>query len=518
MSVKELAKELIEYILKENPSIDNINNKKISLAAKYNIKKIPLNSEILPHVNKKDLPKIINSLVVKDARSLSGVNVIAVMSKPSKCPHGKCIYCPGGIDQNVPQSYTGYEPATMRAIANNFDPGLQVKNRIHQLENVGHDVSKIELIIMGGTFNAQDISYQKEFVKNIYDSLSNKKTKDLQEAKKVVEKSYYRPIGLTIETRPDICSKKDIENLLNLGATRIELGVQSLSDKIYKKTNRGHKLRDVILATQLLKDSGLKVLYHIMPGLFQSPKQDAKMFAKLFTDNKYKPDMLKIYPALVLPNTILFDMWKKGEFEPYDDDKLFEFMKDFYPRVPYWNRIMRIQRDIPINKVSQGPRLSNMRDIILDYCNKNKIELKEIRARQLGFVKSKVNEYKIFVEKYKASKGIEYFISYESINRDQIVGFLRLRFPYSPFLDYLKDSALVRELHVYGKIVKVNEKSKSDKLGQHQGVGKLLLQKAEEISKKNKYKKISVISGLGVREYYYKLGYHEDHYHVSKNL
>ena len=479
MSIKELSKELVEYILNNNPSINNINNKKIELASKYKIKKIPLNSEILPNINKKDVSKVIDSLIVKDARTLSGVNVIAVMSKPSKCPHGKCIYCPGGVDQNVPQSYTGFEPATMRAIANNFDPGKQVKNRIQQLEYVCHDVSKIELIIMCGTFNTQSLDYQKEFVKNIYDALSNKKSKTFEQSKDNVEKSYYRPIGLTIETRPDACTKKDIENLLNLGATRVEIGVQSLSDTIYKKTNRGHTLKDVANATQLLKDSGFKVLYHIMPGLFSNPQKDNKMFSKLFTSDSYKPDMLKIYPALVLPNTILFDLWKKGKFEPYNDNDLFEFLKEFYPKVPYWNRVMRIQRDIPITRVSDGPNLSNAREIVLDYCNKNNIKLKEIRARQLGFVKSKENKHQIFIEKYKASKGIEYFISYESINRDQIVGFLRLRLPHKPFLKYLKNSALVRELHVYGKIVKVNEKSKSLDQGQHKGIGKLLLQKAE---------------------------------------
>ncbi len=520
MTMKKLSKELIKYILINNPDINAINNMKISLAAKYGIKKIPLNSEILPFVNKKDIKKISKALVVKDTRTLSGVNVIAVMNKPSKCPHGKCIYCPGGIEQNVPQSYTGFEPATMRAIANGFDPSKQVINRIQQLENVGHDVSKIELIIMGGTFNAQPLIYQKKFVKDIYDALSNKQSKTLEQAKSNVETSYYRPIGLTIETRPDICSKKDVENLLNLGTTRVELGVQSISDAIYKKTNRGHSLKDVQEATQLLKDSGLKVLYHIMPGLFSTPKKDNLMFGKLFTDEAYKPDMLKIYPALVMPNTILFDMWKNGKFDPYDDEKLFDFLKEFYPKVPYWNRIMRIQRDIPINRVSQGPRKSNVREIILDYCEKNKIKLKEIRARQLGFVKSKseINDYKIFVEKYRASKGTEYFISYESSNRDQIVGFVRLRFPYKPFLAYLKNAALVRELHVYGKIVRVNEKSNSLEQGQHQGIGKLLLKEAEKIAKKNNYKKISVISGLGVREYYYKLGYYKDHYHVSKNI
>jgi elongator complex protein 3 len=253
-----------------------------------------------------------------------------------------------------------------------------------------------------------------------------------------------------------------------------------------------------------------------MPGLFQNSKQDVKMFSQLFIDEKYMPDMLKIYPVLVLPNTKLFDLWKKGKFNSYTDENLKDFLLDFYPKVPYWNRIMRIQRDIPITRVSDGPRLSNMRELVLNELQKNKIKLKEIRARQLGVTKTKCDTYDIFVEKYKASKGTEYFISYESSNREQLVGFLRLRFPYKPFIKEIKNSALVRELHVYGRIVPVNEKS--EQIGQHQGIGKLLLKTAEKIAKENNYKKISVIAGLGAREYYYKLGYARDKYYVSKDL
>ncbi len=515
-SIEKMAKELIDFILKSKPNIDSLNNKKIYLATKYNLKKIPLNSEIYKYCdleNKKELQKY---LTIKDSRSLSGVNVVAVMCRPGVCPHGKCIFCPGGLDMNVPQSYTGSEPASMRAIANNYDSYLQVKNRISQLENVGHDVSKIELIIMGGTFNNEPLDYQEFFVKRIYDALSNKEHKSLKAAKKSVETCNYRPVGLTIETRPDMCSKEEIKNLLNLGATRIELGVQTLSNKIYNKVNRGHTIKDVKLSTQLLKDSGLKVLYHIMPGLYSDSKKDIKMFSKLFKKNYFKPDMLKIYPLLIMPNTKLFNLWKENKYKVYNDDDFFNFLKGFYPLIPYWNRVMRIQRDIPITKISDGPKKTNMREEIFNYCIKNKINIKEIRFRQLGFKESKCENYKIFVEKYFASKGKEFFISYETENRDQILGFIRLRFPHKPFIGEIKNSALVRELHVYGKIVKVNDIS--NQIGQHQGIGKLLLQKAEEIALKNKYKKISVISGLGVREYYYKQGYFEDGFYVSKYL
>ena len=240
------------------------------------------------------------------------------------------------------------------------------------------------------------------------------------------------------------------------------------------------------------------------------------MFSKLFSDERYRPDMLKIYPTLVMPNTKLYTMWKNKEFDVYDDEKLFDFLKEFYPKIPYWNRVMRVQRDIPINKMIEGPKKANVRELIFNYFEKNKIYLKEIKARQLGFKKSSCKEYDIFIEEYIASKGKEFFISYETKNRDQILGFIRLRFPYKPFIEEIKNSALVRELHVYGKLVPVNKISEN--IGQHKGIGKMLLAKAEEIASKNNYKKISVISGLGVREYYYKLGYYRDNFYVSKDL
>lgn len=517
MSLKSFSKELAEYILEQKPNPVSLNNRKIILAGKHNLKQIPLNSEVLKNIPGEFLQTVKKFLVVKDIRSKSGVSVIAVMSKPAKCPHGKCTYCPGGLEQGVPQSYTGAEPATMRAIANKYNPYKQVQNRIKQLESVGHDVSKIELIIMGGTFNSMPEKYQINFIRRIYDALNQQNSKTLEQAKKLAEVSKYRLIGLTIETRPDLCTKRHIKKLLDFGTTRVELGVQTLSDKIYKKVCRGHTVKEVIETTERLKDSGLKVLYHIMPGLFSTVEEDKKMFLRLFSENSFRPDMLKIYPCLVLPDTELFKLWKSGKFKPYSDEDFFEFLKTFYSSLPYWVRVMRIQRDIPLTKISEGPKIANMREVVLDYCAKQNIALKEIRARQIGIAKTMTTEYDIFVEKYKASKGVEYFISYESKNREQIVGFIRLRFPYKPFITNLKDNtAIIRELHVYGSVVPVN--TKSTNMGQHRGIGSKLLKKAEQISKEHGFKKLSVISGIGVREYYYKKGYFLDKPFVTKHL
>jgi elongator complex protein 3 len=517
LTVRKYSLELADYILESEPSEKELNTKKITLCKKYSLDKLPLNSTILENLPEDYAKKLKKYLKIKAVRGLAGVNVVAVMSKPWPCPHGKCDYCPGGVEFDVPQSYTGIEPAAMRAIRNNFDPKKQVTNRINQLELVGHDVSKIEMIIMGGTFNSMPSEYQRSFVKNIYDAVANTNSKDLEEAKKIAETSKRRVVGLTVETRPDWCKEENIKNMLELGTTRLELGVQSLDSDILEKVNRGHSVKETIKATQLLKDSALKVLYHIMPGLYSNVDEDIKMYSKLFDNDEYKPDMLKIYPTLIIKNTKFYDLWKAGNYQPYTNEDLEKFLLNFLPKVPYWVRIMRVQRDIPSSNIIAGPNKSNMRDIVITKLKKRDEKIKEIRFREVGFnTKKAIKEYDIFVEEYKASKGREFFISYETKDREVLFGFIRLRFPYAPFIDEIKESALVRELHVYGQVVPIGIKSHI--IGQHQGIGTKLLAKAEEIAKENSFKKISVISGIGVREFFYKRGYFSDNYYVSKHL
>jgi len=515
---KNYSLELISF-LKSNPNISQIklNSLKMKLCKKHNLEQLPLNSETLEYCNKKDKEKIKHLLQIKNVRLNAGVNVIAVMSPPKKCPHGRCIFCPGGVDENLPQSYTGYEPAAMRAKQNKYDSYNQTENRLEQLKNVGHDVSKLEIIVMGGTFPSYDFPFQKKFMKGIFDGVAfeKPKSKTFEIAKKRMESYKYRPIGVTFETRPDSTSKDQIEKMLYFGGTRVELGVQSLDNKILKLNNRQHTIKDVISATQSLKDSGFKVLYHIMPGLYGSKfSQDIKDFENLFSE-PFSPDMLKIYPCLVIKGTKLYDLWKNKHYKPYTNPQFEKYLSKIYYDVPYWTRIMRIQRDIPSTKIEAGPTKSNFRDIILKKLDLEKI--KEIRAREYG-KNAAPNETKIkyFVEKYKASKGVEYFISAEDQNRKTLFGFTRLRFPYKPFIKSLKDSAIIRELHVYGNMTPVGQENKNV-FGQHKGFGKTLLNLAEEITQE-KYDKLSVISGIGARKYYYKLGYKLDGNYVSKKL
>jgi elongator complex protein 3 len=484
----------------------NLNRKKIENIKKNWAKKhkrdlLPLNSEVLNACSDKQRAKLRRFLVTKPTRTLSGVSVVAIMAKPCKCP-GACIYCPKGAE--APQSYTGYEPAAMRARANKFNPFAQVVNRLEQLSSVGHSVQKNELIIMGGTFPASSWGYQRTFVKKAFDGFNNTKSKSLEAAQKKNETADMRVVGLTIETRPDFVYPT---KFLELGCTRVELGIQNIDDKILKKINRKHNVKVTADATKKLKDNAFKILYHVMPGLPGSTfKSDVEMFKKLFEDERFKPDMLKIYPTLVIKGTELYKMWEKGEYKPVDEDYMVRLLKRIFKFCPKWVRIMRIQRDIPSMFIEAGPIKSNLRDVVMSEIPFSD----EIRFREAGQVHRRRGELpdriELLIKKYKASGGDEFFISAEDVDKDILLGFCRLRI--------VGKKALVRELHVYGEALPLGKEGKM----QHAGWGKKLLASAELLAKKAKCKDIKVISGVGVREYYKKLGYKLKNFYMQKGL
>jgi len=493
-------KTLIRKLLEKPLNYTEINELKKQYAER-NKTKLPLNSDILAAATPEQRKELIKFLKTKPTRTISGVSIIAIMTPPQPCP-GRCIYCPQG--DNAPKSYTGFEPAAMRAQLNDFDPYKQVQNRLGQLNATGHDTSKNELIIMGGTFPSFSWKEQKDFIKNAFDGFNNKKSKDLKEAQKINETAENRVIGLTIETRPDwIFPEKFIE----LGATRVELGVQSTSDKILKGVCRGNTVKQVADATKELKDHAFKILYHIMPGLPGSTfNSDIKMFKTLFEDERFKPDMLKIYPTLVIKGTKLYDMWKKGEYKPVDENYMIKLLKEIYKLCPKWIRIMRVQRDIPAQYIEAGPKKANLRQEVLRTLKSSN----EIRFREAGHsqISRKITpkNIEITVEKYKASEGDEYFISAEDVKQDILLGFCRLRIAK-------RKEALIRELHVYGLVTPIGKEGNI----QHVGWGKKLLEKAEEIAKQNK-QEIIIISGVGVREYYKKFGYKLKQGYMWKSL
>jgi elongator complex protein 3 len=430
----------------------------------------------------------------KPTRTLSGISPIAIMLPPRKCKHGLCTFCP---NLKVPQSYTPRSPVVLRASAVKYDPFKQVRGRLEAYKAMNHPTDKVEIIIMGGTFLQYPKKFQYLFVKRIYDALNGKDSKTLELAKKRNESAKSRCVALCVETRPDVC-EKFISRLREFGCTRVELGVQIVDDEIYKKVNRGHSVKEVISATKVLKNAGFKVGYHIMPGLpGTSIEKDLELFEKLFSDENFKPDQVKLYPCQVMPSSKLEkDYWKR-KYLPYTKEQTIYVLREMIRRIPRYCRIMRIMREIPPEYVVAGVTKIDLRKDIEEEFRKNEEKLEEIRYREIGFalIRGKVNK-NISLKKtlYSASEGKEYFL--ELVNKEEILfGLLRLRI--------FDKKAIVRELHVYGKSLELGKKGEI----QHRGFGKKLLKSAEDIARKEKCKKISVISGVGVREYYRKRGY-----------
>ena len=444
--------------------------------------------------------------IKKPVRTISGVTPLTVVLKPRKCDHGTCIYWPGGDD--VPQSYTDKSPAIMRAMALDFDPYEQVMNRLKVIETMGHPTDKIELIIIGGTFLQYDLEYQYEYVKKCFDALNGKKSRTLKQAKKLNETAKHRCVAMCIENRPDDCSPEEVKRMLEFGATRIEIGIQVPDDEIYTKINRGHTVKDVIDATERLKDAGFKVGYHIMPGLpYSNMKKDLKLFKKIFESKKFRPDQLKIYPCQIVNDSPLAKIYKKINYKPYNEKQTKEIVQKIMKFIPQYCRVMRIMREIPKEKMEFEPVKLDLRKDVEEKLREDGTKIQEIRMREIGFNKENLDLHlKLKTIEYEASNGKEYFL--EVVNRDNVLfGLLRLRIK--------ENKAIIRELHVYGKTLNLGEKKKE--AAQHTGLGKKLLKEAEKIVKQHKISELSIISGVGVRLYYKKLGYDlEEPYMVKK--
>jgi elongator complex protein 3 len=488
------------------------------ICAKYSLERIPRNHEILSMAKESEFGKLRKVLLKKPAKTASGVAVVALMPKPYACPHGRCTYCPGGVEFNSPNSYTGNEPSTLNAIENEYDPKLQITTKIDKLIAFGHDPSKMEIVIVGGTFMPRD--YQENFIKSCYDALNGTDSKSLEEAKSNNERASIRNVGFTIETKPDFCKKEHVDWMLDYGVTRIEIGVQSLQERVYDVVNRGHNYNDVIESFQISKDAGYKIVAHMMPGLpTMTPKGDIADFKRLFSDSQLRPDMLKIYPSLVIENTPMYQEYKDGKYVPYSNEEMIQVLTEVKKDIPKWVRIMRVQREISPNEIIAGPKSGNLRQIVHQNLAKQGLKCKCIRCREAGLnKKSDPKDVKLNRIDYDSSGGKEIFLSYEDKN-ESIYGFLRLRKPsIDAHRDEVKDdSCIVRELHVYGKSLKIGEKEESEI--QHSGLGKSLMKEAEKISKDEfDAKKLLVISAVGTREYYQKLGYSLYGPYMSKTL
>ena len=558
--MQEAIQELVERI--ETNDYKSLESLKKDISKKYNLVKIPTNIEILEYLDKDKKEKLKKILLTKPMRTLSGVAPLAIMTKPIACAHGKCTFCPGGLGSffgDVPQSYTGNEPSTMRGIRANYDPYLIVFNRLEQYTLINQVPDKTEVIIQGGTFCSFPKDYQEEVIKytlkalndfsemffennelnfskfkeffelpgsidnkertnNIHNRLLKiKGNADLEKEQLRNETSRIRSTALVIETKPDWCKENEINEILKLGTTRVELGIQTLKEDVLKITNRGHTLKDTKEAIRLLKDSFLKATLHCMPGLPKTTREeDIKMFKELFENQDYKPDGLKIYPCIVMPGTPLYLQYKKGFFTPLTTEQGAEIIAECKRFIEPYCRVYRVNRDIPTKVTEAGIGHTNLRQFIDKELIKKNIKCKCIRCREPMNKKIDYGSIEIKKYHYDSSGGKEVFISVEDTKNNIILGFCRLRKPYKPFRSEITSaSAGVRELHIYGQSTELGKEGKV----QHRGYGQMLMNEAERIAKEEWNRdKLLVISGIGVREYYKKLGYSRDGPYMSKAI
>ncbi|KAM9017475.1 elongator complex protein 3 isoform 3-T3 [Ara ararauna] len=530
MTIADIIKQLIEA--HEQGNDVNLNKLKTKTAAKYGLSAQPRLVDIIAAVPPQYRKVLVPKLKAKPIRTASGIAVVAVMCKPHRCPHinftgNICVYCPGGPDSDFEystQSYTGYEPTSMRAIRARYDPYLQTRHRVEQLKQLGHSVDKVEFIVMGGTFMALPEDYRDYFIRNLHDALSGHTSNNVAEAVRYSERSLTKCIGITIETRPDYCLKRHLSDMLSYGCTRLEIGVQSVYEDVARDTNRGHTVKAVCESFHLAKDAGFKVVAHMMPDLpNMGLERDMDQFVEFFENPAFRPDGMKLYPTLVIRGTGLYELWKTGRYKSYPPSTLVDLVARILALVPPWTRVYRVQRDIPMPLVSSGVEHGNLRELALARMKDLGTQCRDVRTREVGIqeIHHKVRPYQIELVRrdYVANGGWETFLSYEDPEQDILVGLLRLRkCSEESFRPELKGGvSIVRELHVYGSVVPVSSRDPSK--FQHQGFGMLLMEEAERIAKEEHGSwKIAVISGVGTRNYYRKIGYELEGPYMVKKL
>ncbi|MEN8614098.1 tRNA uridine(34) 5-carboxymethylaminomethyl modification radical SAM/GNAT enzyme Elp3 [Dehalogenimonas sp. THU2] len=455
----------------------------------------------------------------KLTRTISGVTPVAVMSRPAPCP-GECVYCPDFND--TPRSYTPHSPAVLRAATRGYDAGEQVKLRLRILKDMGHPTDKIELIVMGGTFLSTPLDYQNGFIKACFDALNGTESETLTDAQRTNETAEHRAVGLCIETRPDVCDDDDVARMVGWGATRVEMGVQTLDDDIYRLVKRGHDASAVVAATARLRNAGLKVHYHWMPGLpGATPERDLELTRQLFDDPAYRPDGLKIYPTMVVEGTVLEDWHRTGRYTPYPDEVMTALIASMKKLVPPYVRISRVLRDIPVEYITGGLK-NSMRDDVRERLERDGAACRCIRCREYGHrmrQKAVIGSPSLRRLDYETAGGREIFLSYEDEN-GTLFGMLRLRIQDFLPLELTSaagPAALIRELHVYGPEMELGERD--DNSAQHRGFGRGLVGEAERIAREEYgASMIAVLSGVGARAYYRELGFTAESGYMVKSL
>src|SRR6056297_1431956 len=521
---QQVCAELVDRILAGEVERDDVESAKIDVCREYSAPKVPKNSELLDYAPQEHREVLEEVLQRKPVRTASGVSPIAIMTSPERCPHGKCLYCPGGPDSEFSsaQSYTGHEPAAARGEQNDYDPYGQVTLRLEQLREIGHPVDKAELIVMGGTMTARSHDYQEWFVKRALEAMNDfdpeadpqpaegvsfaesRDEYDFRYLEDVIaenETADVRNVATTFETKPDWCDPEQIDRMLRLGGTKVEVGVQTTFERINREMHRGHGVQASIDANRRLRDSAFKVGFHMMPG---QPGMSREMcledFREIFESSDWRPDYLKIYPTLVVRDTLTYDMWRRGEYDPLTNEEAAELVAEIKSMIPPYTRLQRVQRDIPADFIDAGVWKSNLRQLARKRMAEHGWTCECIRCREAGMNDEDPQDVELDVLTYEAAGGTEHFVSFEDFEKDLLVGFARVRFPNDPVREELEDAALLRELHVYGSEVSVGEDT-ADGQHQHQGYGRRLLAEAECRARDAGFEKLSVLSGIGVREY-----------------
>ncbi len=520
----------------------DVHQLKLDVTKEFRAVRVPSNPDVLARAADSDRARLLPLLRIKPTRSLSGVTIVTIQSSPEACPHGTCVFCPGGPAFGTAQSYTGKEPAARRALRHEFDPYDQTAGRLMDLHAAGHPVDKVDFIIQGGTFLARDEGYQRWFVKRSFDAMNEFQDADaaalrlsadpettgttdpasLLASQLANEERHARMIGLTVETKPDWCFEPHVDLALELGTTRIELGLQTLDDSILKATNRGHTVEDSRKSCRIVKDAGLKLCVHVMPGLPGADREkDLATFRSMAEDPDFAPDMIKIYPTLVIPGTGLHGLLKKGLFEPVREEYCVDLLAEAKLLLPDWVRIQRIDRDIPTPEIADGVKQTNLRQLVHDEMRKRGKMCRCIRCREAGRVDGIVGELTLVRQSYSAQGGTEHFLSYEDKERDALAAFVRVREPSDlAHRPEVADSVILRELKVMGSEVPIgfDEGVTPETEYQHKGLGRKLLAEAETIARDAGRSKVVVTAGVGVRPYYYKFGYERDGPYVSKRV
>lgn len=500
----ELSQERLTRILRRHPLPDGNILSKSRLLKGY--------TQLCEQKGQAPDPALVHHLRVKPTRTISGVAPVTVLTKPFPCP-GECIFCPAV--ERMPKSYLPDEPGAMRAAAHDFDPYAQTASRVTALVEIGHNVDKVELLILGGTWSCYPETYQEWFVRRCLDALNGMEAATLEEAQRLNESELHRNVGLVMETRPDCITPEEVHRLRWLGATKVQLGVQSLDDDILARNRRGHTVTETRRAMRLLRLAGFKIAVHWMPNLLgATPGGDLEDFRRLWEDPALRPDELKIYPTALLPDTKLYELWQRGEYQPYDEETLVELLAHCKTLIPPYCRVNRLMRDIPAPNIVAGVKKSNLRQIVQRYMVQKGLVCRCIRCREVRGRTVDAETLRLEQLDYETDATRECFLSFVTPEH-RLAGFLRLSLPRprtEPTIAELSGCAVIRELHIYGPALELG--TRQEGAAQHAGLGTQLLDEARRIARREGFSRLAVIAAVGTRPYYRKRGFEQGELYV----